>query len=403
MMKTMGTVFQSDENVEARPFYLLITFVLLAVSALTLFQTPNPMPARRLPLFVGLLALHLALHWLSGYALGQERWRVKYLLVQGALAVALVLVSQQPALVLALFASLIGETLGFLGLERLSAWAVLGYLLLMVLCFYALGGYPLLAQWATPVISTMTLLIIFMVLFRRQSEARERSQTLLAELETTHQQLAGYAAQVESLTLAAERERMARELHDTLAQGVAGLILQLEAANNHLENGRYPRAQEIIQQSMNRARGTLADARAAIDDLRLTNSSLAEVVQHHCDRFTQATAIPCHLTLELPPETAVSPLLADHADRIVSESLANITRHAQANNVWLCVAQASENLTIEVRDDGVGFDVSTAVRAGHYGLLGMRERSRLVNGTFEIDSKGGKGTRLFFTLPWETA
>ena len=186
------------------------------------------------------MILHLALHWLSGFATASARWRVAYLIGQGILALTLVLVSQQPGLALAMFAALIAETLGLFGLTRLAAAGVIYYSLLTAASYYALGGLPLMAEWASPVISTLTLIVLFMVLYRRQSEARENSQTLLTDLETAHIQLADYAAQVESLTLAAERQRMARELHDTLAQGVAGLVLQLEAANNHLENGRYP-------------------------------------------------------------------------------------------------------------------------------------------------------------------
>jgi len=260
-----------------------------------------------------------------------------------------------------------------------------------------------LAEWSSPTISTLTLFIIFMVMYRRQSEAREQSQTLLADLEAAHHQLADYAAQVESLTLASERQRMARELHDTLAQGVAGLELQLEAANNHLENGRFPRAQTIVQQSMKRARSTLADARAAIDDLRLEDRTLPEAVHHHTERFTRATGIPCHLQLALSAETAVPPAIADHAERMISESLTNITRHAQASNVWLTITQSPKQLSIAVRDDGVGFDVETAVRTGHYGLLGMRERTRLVNGTFEMTSQAQEGTSLHISLPLEVA
>src|SRR5690606_37880015 len=100
----------------------------------------------------------------------------------------------------------------------------------------------------------------------------------LAELETAHRQLAAYAAQVESLTLSNERQRMARELHDTLSQGVAALVLQLEAANAHLQNGRHDRAAGIIDLSLRRARNTLAESRAAIDDLRLAERSLIEMV-----------------------------------------------------------------------------------------------------------------------------
>ena len=396
---------------EARPFYLIITLTVLIASALTLFETPDPMPVARLPLFAGLLMLHLALHWLSSHAESHDRWRTLYLLGQGVLALALALVSQQPGLALTLFAALTAETLGLFGLTPLAVGGVIAYLVLTAVSFYTIGGLPLLTQWVSPATSTMFLLIIFMVLYRRQSDVREQSQTLLTELETTHHQLANYAAQVQDLTLAAERQRMARELHDTLAQGVAGMVLQLEAANNHLENGRAPRAQTIIQQSMKRARSTLADARAAIDDLRLEDRSLSDAVQHHTKRFTQATGIPCHLTLDLVVESpevseaavALSSAIADHTERIISESLTNITRHAQADNVWLELTQSAEQLVIEVRDDGVGFDVETAVRTGHYRLLGMREQARLVNGTFEISSEPGKGTHLCISLPLEAA
>jgi NarL family two-component system sensor histidine kinase YdfH len=403
MMHTIRTFFQSDEMAEARPFYIILTSLILITSALTLFQPPNPLPFGRLPLYGLLLALHLGLHWLSAFIAKHSRWGTAYLLGQGGLALILVMVSQRPELVLTLYAALIAETLGVFGLTRLAAASVVGYSLLTFVSLFALGGPPLLAEWASPAISTITLFIIFMVLYRRQSEARERSQTLLADLETAHHQLADYAAQVENLTLATERQRMARELHDTLAQGVAGLVLQLEAANNHLENGRFPRAQTIVQQSMKRARSTLADARAAIDDLRLEDRTLSEVVHHHINRFTQATGIPCHLALNLGAETAVPSLLAEHAERIISESLNNVTRHAQASNVWLTIAQSTEQLTIVVRDDGVGFNVETAVRTGHYGLLGMRERTRLVNGTFEMTSQAQRGTSLHISLPLEVA
>lgn len=384
---------------EGRPFFLVTTFVLIITSVLTIFEQPNPMPLNRLPLFVTLMILHLALHWLSGFAAANARSRVAYLVGQGILALALVLVSQQAELALAMYAALIAETLGLFGLTRLAAAGVIYYLVLTAVSYYVLGGLPLMAEWASPVISTLTLIVLFMVLYRRQSEARASSQDLLADLETAHIQLADYAAQVESLTLAAERQRMARELHDTLAQGVAGLVLQLEAANNHLENGRYPRAQTIIQQSMKRARSTLADARAAIDDLRLEDRPLVEAVQYQTERFTRATGIPCHLTLELAADDEIAPPVVGHAERIISESLANITRHAQAHNVWLRVSQSAEEFAIDIRDDGVGFDVQTAVRAGHYGLLGIRERARLINGNFEIESEIGKGTHLFVTLP----
>ena len=397
IMKTIQSLFKRGEAKEARPFNLIITILLLITSALTVF-TGDP-PLRWPPIFGGLLVLHLLLHWQSGLATISIARSIIYLLTQGGLAFLLVLLSQSPALALALYATMIAETVGLFGLTRLTVVAAIGYLALTAFSYYALGGTVLMAEWASPTISTMILLFLFMVLYRRQADERQRSQELLAELETAHVQLADYAAQVEGLTLAAERQRLARELHDTLAQGVAGLVLQLEAANAHLEQDHVARAQAIIQQSMKRARNTLAEARAAIDDLRLESGSLAEVVQRHADRFSQATGIPCHLTLDLKAEERIPLVIADHAERVVGESLANVARHAQASNVWLTVRHTEDALLVDVRDDGIGFDVETVASRGHYGLLGMRERTRAVNGRFEITSAPQAGTRLQATLP----
>src|SRR5207253_8922753 len=119
-------------------------------------------------------------------------------------------------------------------------------------------------------------------LYMKEVQARHQAQALLRDL-------AAAQAQVAALTLASERQRMARELHDTLAQGLAGLILQLEAVDAHLAGERPERASAIVRQAMGRARSTLSDARAAIDDLRAASTSdLASSVREEAARFTAA-------------------------------------------------------------------------------------------------------------------
>ncbi|MCP4419465.1 MAG: sensor histidine kinase [Chloroflexi bacterium] len=397
---THPTAEQRETMGEGRPFYIVMSLLLTAVSLLIIANDPTLHDPSILSLFVGLMALHIGIHWLSPHIAADKHGTIEYLITQAVLAFVLVWISDSPALSLALFSAMIGETIGTHGLTRLVFGSVTSYLFLMIGGYFLIGGLDTFMDWLSATFSTTLLLIIFMVLYRRQLDTNEQATALLADLEIAHNQLTDYAVQVEDLTLAAERQRMARELHDTLAQGVAGLVLQLEAADAHLENGRSARAQAIVQQSMKRARSTLADARAAIGDLRLNDRTLFETIQYLTDHFTQATGIPCHLKLEL---RIVPQIIADHAERIISESLTNITRHAQANNVQLDVVQLDDLLVIEVRDDGVGFDVETAVAAGHYGLLGIRERVRLINGTFEISSKVKEGTYLRISLPLEAA
>ena len=212
--------------------------------------------------------------------------------------------------------------------------------------------------------------------------------------------MADYASQVEELTLAAERQRMARELHDTLAQGVAGLILQLEAVDANLESGDSQRAQTIVQQAMVRARGTLADARRAIDDLRKGQEDgrdLGKTIRDKTDRFTSSTNIPCHLDLDLPPTLPAA--LCEPTVRTITEALANIAKHATATVVWVSLKVENQTLAVEVKDDGVGFDPTAPIAPGHYGLQGIQERAALAGGSVDIVSQPGGGTSIRLCLP----
>jgi len=256
-----------------------------------------------------------------------------------------------------------------------------------------------LGWWALGTIPIVIFTGLYVLMYLRQVEAREQAQTLLRDLEAANRQLSEYAARVEDLTISSERQRMARELHDTLSQGLAGLILQLEAVDAHLAGNRTERGRSILRQSMEKARAALADARRAIDDLRQpTERDLAEAVREEAERFTVATGIHCAPEIDLAAD--VPEAVAETAIRAVAEGLTNIARHASARTVTLRLAGKEKELELEICDDGVGFDPA-AVEAGHYGLLGMRERVRLAGGRLEVRSGSGEGTCITIRFPSE--
>jgi NarL family two-component system sensor histidine kinase YdfH len=247
-----------------------------------------------------------------------------------------------------------------------------------------------------PTIGIMTLFVlIYVLMFLRQAEVRERAQTLLSELEVAHQQLQEYADRVEELTLDQERERMARELHDTLAQGVAGLVLQLEAVDSHLEQDNPTRAQEVVQQAMQRARTTLDEARRAIQALRpavLEEGGLVDAVGREVDRFAASSGV--RTTFEVEPQALdLPPDMARDVLRIAQESLTNVARHSQANHVLVQLMERNGFLEMVVEDDGGGFDPGQ-VGSGCYGLAGMRERAAQMGGSLLVESEPGRGTRV---------
>lgn len=358
--------------------------------------------------FTLLMVLHVGLYATSSvWSSRSQRSRLLYVAVQALLIIAISLVAHRFTVTLGLYLALTGEMVSVLRTIRMALLAGAAFLLLFSLNLDLLFGWqhvPILSQRALPLhIALLAVLPLFVLVVGyalRQARAHAQTQALLRELEQAHRQLADDSIHMEALTRAAERQRMARELHDTLAQGLAGLILQLEAVKAHLNEHRETRALEIVTQALGRARTSLAAARCAIDDLRveaITPAELHRALEEEIGRFTAATGIPC--TTQVSALSQVSEASGESMVRSVAEGLLNVARHAQASRVWVSVAQHDGGLTIEVRDNGSGFDPATLPQQGHYGLLGLRERARLLGGQFALTTAPGKGTTLRLLLP----
>jgi two-component system, NarL family, sensor histidine kinase YdfH len=221
------------------------------------------------------------------------------------------------------------------------------------------------------------------------------------QLQTAHSGLAASTRQIETLTRLAERQRMARELHDTLLQGMTGMIMQLEVTSAQMDRQHYPQAQQVLTQTISSGRTTLREARRAIGDLRSRTpqrDQFTVLVQEEIANFFQMTGITCHT--ELDDLLHTPPDYADHVLRVIGESLSNVARHAQASQVSLVARVVDQCLEITVCDDGRGFDPANQDRnAGHFGLLGLHERAQLVGGTLSLTSAQAAGTTLRFRVP----
>jgi NarL family two-component system sensor histidine kinase YdfH len=349
------------------------------------------------------MVVHITLHWLVVRVIQTSSIKTLYILGQGLLAFFITQLSHNTAMVFALYMALIGETIGFLGINRWGVLSTLYYMALSLINFVLFTNMDSAVYWLITIVPIIIFISMYVTLYVRQAEAREKAEALAAELETANQQLTEYAARVEDLTIVNERQRMARELHDTLSQGLAGLILQLEAADAHLSSNRNEKAQSIVGNAMVQARSTLADARRAIDDLRQASlDNLDSALRLEISRFTNATGIPILYHADQISSPQGTPLLPDPIKetlvRAVAEALTNVANHAQAHNVAVEVRMKDKSLLVTIQDDGRGFDAS-AIPSGHYGILGIKERVRLVNGSFEIQSENGKGTTLRIDIP----
>ena len=375
-----------------RLFFVFMTLIMMGMYVMSLAQNPALQKFWPASLFTILLTAHVILHWMVARLIQTPSRKVAYIIGQGVLAFFIIQMSGNIGMIFALYMALIGESIGILGISRWAALTVLFYMALSVFNFGLFADTGSAFFWLLTSIPTIIFVGLYVALYTRQAEARERAQALADELSE-------YVAKVEDLTITNERQRMARELHDTLSQGLAGLILQLEAADAHLSNKHPERAQEIVQQSMETARSVLGDARNAISDLRHESAELEDSLRLEISRFTEATGIPCTFQLDL--SQPITDSVRETVIRAVAESLTNIARHAKADSASVNVTANEHELTVEIKDNGIGFDPN-AIATGHYGLLGMQERARLNRGRLEVRSEAGKGTQLILSLPIET-
>ena len=204
----------------------------------------------------------------------------------------------------------------------------------------------------------------------------------------------------------AERERIARELHDTLLQGVQGLILRFQAATNRIPE-REP-ARGLMERALERADELLGESRARVKDLRAPMANAIELPQALAaegEQLALAHPVPFRASTEGVPRE-LHPIVHEEALLLGREALANAFRHANASQIEADVFYGETELRMRVRGNGIGIDqalVYGGERAGHWGLLGMRERAKKLSGHLDIWSTQNAGTEIELRVPASVA
>ncbi|WP_157245768.1 sensor histidine kinase [Nonomuraea typhae] len=193
-----------------------------------------------------------------------------------------------------------------------------------------------------------------------------------------------------------ERARLAREIHDTLAQGFSGIIAQLEAAEQAIDDP--PAVRRRIRVAKQLARENLGEARRSVEALRpgpLRRARLDMALTDVAARWSAASGVPATMAVDgrarpLDPEVEATLL------RAAQEGLANAAKHARARRVAITLSYMDAEVTLDVLDDGRGF---TTEQTGGYGLTAMRERAAAVGGSVTVESAPGEGTALCVSIP----
>ncbi len=226
---------------------------------------------------------------------------------------------------------------------------------------------------------------------------------LAAAQREARRSLTTHSTTLEHLATSRERNRLARELHDTLAHSLSGIAVQLEAVKTLWDDDSH-KARNMLDNALADARGGLGEARRAIQTLRaspLVDLGLADAI---C-QLGEAAANRCGMAVNVSVADKVGhvgPELENTIYRIADEALTNAARHSGAEKVSVDLRRKAGRVRLEVSDDGIGFDVGAAAPEGHVGISGMNERAAMVGGTLEITSDRELGTTVTFEVsPWK--
>jgi len=276
--------------------------------------------------------------------------------------------------------------------RRLVPAGVLG--VAVVVAASQVGGWPggAFTDWLiyfAVVIANAGVAGTMMLVGAKQDDQRRKLEAALRENAGLHQQLLAQARETGMLD---ERARMAREIHDTIAQGLIGIVTQIEAAEESSEPRRH------LDAATRLARESLAEARRSVQALRpqpLEEARLPEALATVAEGWSALNGVEVTVSTTgdarpLPVDVEATLL------RTAQEALANVAKHASASRVGLTLSYMEDQVTLDVRDDGVG---GAAARPGGFGLTSMSERIAGLHGALAIESEPGAGTAVSASVP----
>jgi signal transduction histidine kinase len=363
------------------------------VVAAAILTTADGQAAWSLPLLLVLVVAYVVIGLPAGR---REDRRLSWVYLLIAYGIVVLLTWRDPSSLVLLFAI---YPQGFLLLERRDAIvATILISLAFTLTLAARDGFTRESLQGNALVAVGNIIFALVIGLFIDGLVREsqRRKALLEELQATRSELA--AAEREAGAVA-ERERIARDIHDTLAQGFTSIVMLAQAGQAAADGGQPQEAARRLREIEGQARDGLAEARALVGAMTppaLEGEGLAQAVERLVQRFAAETGTPARFRLEGEPV----PLAASSdvaALRATQEALANARRHSGAQRVDVVLSYDEDGATVSVSDDGRGFDPA-APRHG-YGLDGLASRVEAVGGIVAVESSPGTGTRVRVRVP----
>lgn len=385
---------RDTRNLASISAYLIIPAVGLPM-LWSMFRDDEPtrwIASAILAVFTVIFFLHERIpHWLPNWG------RYLYVTVQTLLVTSLVVLPPGQLVAVVLF-FILSADVTMLFPQRVAALWIALFSIITLVTYVAIAGVDALV--AVPIyVAGYIFFSTFAQQTARAEESRAESERLLEELQEAHRQLQDYALQAEELAVQQERNRLAREMHDTLGHRLTVSSVQLQAAER-LFTPDPERAREIVGTVRQQIREGLGELRRTVATLRApveADLALAPALRRLTAGFQEATGIVVHL--DIADELPELPASHRHAlYRGAQEGLTNVQKHAGAAEAWVALARRNGVVSLTIRDNGMGLDASAGDAPG-FGLRGLRERALQLNGALDAGPGPEGGTELVMTLP----
>jgi signal transduction histidine kinase len=260
--------------------------------------------------------------------------------------------------------------------------------------FLAVSAFIFAANGADGFYASAFYLVVYLIcgvfghILQQADLARQHNQELIEELKSTQQKL-------QELAVLEERNRLARDLHDSVKQQVFAISMQLSAARTALS--KSDKAYQSVAEAERLAQQAGAELTTLISALRppvLESKTLADAIREHVAEWSRQNKIETQVKIN--PDVSVNLQTEQALFRILQEALANVARHSKASQVIVTMSSESDHVALIIEDNGIGFDAERIEKG--IGLDSMRERLAVVNGTLEVSSLKSQGTRVTATV-----
>lgn len=376
--------------------FLVVTILAYLSALLTMGYVRNMIGATRATIIIGLAIAYLV-NGVFGYAWARKADSIKrsffYLSIQIAIGTAILFLARSPVLIFAML-PIAGQAVVLLP-RRLM------FLACGVMCASFVVPMTISSGWRPAAVLGLFFLagIVFVVVVTELAVKEQRSkrevERLVAELKDANEKLRQYADQVEELATLKERNRLAREIHDSLGHYLTVVIVQIEAALAVFQTDRE-QSLEVLRKAQGLAQRGLADVRHSVATLRTSSSETRPLIESMNTLIEEcnASGLPTQLTVLGTPRS-LSPSAELALYRAAQEALTNVRKHSRARTATVTLEYGTDNVCLNVHDDGVG----AAELTEGFGLIGIQERVQSLGGEVKIATAADQGFTLEVELP----